>query len=183
MTTQSGATNIAGALGVTWEDYDNDGNLDLYIVNSGVRANPTGFFGTMEMALLPTSLLAAGVGAKLPGNGRGSDATFADYNNDGFLDLFVCNGAGNTVGTYILYRNNGNSNGWLKVVLRGTESNLCGIGAKLRLVAGGKTQFREYTGQALYGAELYSGPFWIRSGNYRRFPDHHVAKRDYSNID
>ena len=32
-------------------------------------------------------------------------------------------------------------------MLRGTESNLCGIGAKLSLVAGGKTQYREYTGQ------------------------------------
>ena len=93
----------------------------------------------------------AGVGAKIPGDGRGSDASFFDYNNDGFPDLFVNNGAGSTVGTYILFRNNGNSNKWLKVVLRGTRSNLSGIGAKLRLAAGGRRQFREYTGQHYMG--------------------------------
>jgi hypothetical protein len=32
-------------------------------------------------------------------------------------------------------------------VLQGTESNRSGIGAKLSLVAGGRTQHREYTGQ------------------------------------
>ena len=30
-------------------------------------------------------------------------------------------------GRYLLYHNNGNSNGWLKVVLRGTESNHAGL--------------------------------------------------------
>ena len=58
-----------------------------------------------------------------------------------------------TVGTYILFRNNGNSNGWLKVVLRGTTSNRSGIGAKLRLVAGGKTQYRQYFGQHYMGQD------------------------------
>jgi hypothetical protein len=147
VTTQSGTTNVAGALGVTWEDYDNDGNLDLYIVNSGGQGKPNKLFRNNGNGTFTDMASAAGVGAKLPGNGRGSDASFADYDNDGFPDLFICNGGGSTVGSYILYHNNGNSNGWLKVVLRGTESNLCGIGAKLRLVAGGKTQFREYTGQ------------------------------------
>ena len=147
VTIQSGTTNVAGALGVTWEDYDNDGNLDLYIVNSGGQGQPNRLFRNNGDGTFTDVASQAGVGAKLPGNGRGSDASFADYDNDGFPDLFICNGGGSSVGSYILFHNNGNSNGWLKVVLRGTQSNLCGIGAKLRLVAGGKTQYREYTGQ------------------------------------
>jgi hypothetical protein len=146
VTTQSGTTNVAGALAVTWEDYDNDGNLDLYIVNVG-QGKPNRLFRNNGDGTFTDMASQAGVGAKLPGDGRGSDASFADYNNDGFPDLFVINGGGSTVGTYMLFRNNGNSNGWLKVVLKGTKSNVCGIGAKLRLVAGGKTQYRQYTGE------------------------------------
>ncbi len=146
VTTQSGAVNVAGALGVTWEDYDNDGKLDLYIVNSLPLNRANRLFRNNGDGTFTDVAAAAGVGAKT-GIGRGSDASFADYDNDGFPDLFVCNGASTTVGPYLLYHNNGNSNTWLKVVLKGTESNASGIGAKLRLVSGGKTQYREYTGQ------------------------------------
>ena len=117
VTTQSGAVNVAGALGVTWEDFDNDGKLDLYIVNSVPKNRANRLFRNNGNGTFRDVAAAAGVGAK-PGVGQGSDASFADYDNDGFPDLFVCNGAANTVGPYLLYHNNGNSNGWLKVVLK-----------------------------------------------------------------
>ena len=151
VTTQSGTSNVHGALGVTWEDYDNDGYLDLYIVNTQSQSVLNRLFRNNGDGTFTDMAIEAGVGAKLPGDGRGSDASFADYNNDGFPDLFVCNGAGSTVGTYMLFKNNGNSNHWLKVALRGTRSNRSGIGAKLRLTAAGKTQYRQYTGQHYMG--------------------------------
>ena len=46
-------------------------------------------------------------------------------------------GRGSTVGPYLLYRNNGNSNGWLKVVLRGTRAIEAGLVPKF-VWAGGK---------------------------------------------
>jgi hypothetical protein len=64
----------------------------------------------------------------------------------GFLDLFVAKGA-HASENNCLYRNNGNSNSWLKVKLLGTVSNRSAIGAKVRVKAmiGGKTfwQLRE----------------------------------------
>jgi len=147
VTTASGAINTVAAIGTTWGDYDNDGLLDLYIVNRELGTTyPNRLFRNNGDGTFTDVALIAGVGAK-PGIGRGSDASFVDYDNDGFLDLFVCNGAGSTVGPYLLYRNNRNSNGWLKVVLIGQQSNRSGIGAKIVLRAGGRTQFREYTGQ------------------------------------
>jgi hypothetical protein len=151
VTTQTGTGNVNDALGVVWEDYDNDGNLDLYIVNTMGAGVPNRLFRNNGDGTFTDVAAQAGVGAKQNPDGRGSDASFADYNNDGFPDLFVNNGAGSTVGTYMLFRNNGNSNNWLKVVLRGRQSNRGGIGAKIRLTAGGKTQYRQYTGQHYMG--------------------------------
>jgi hypothetical protein len=147
VTTATGAVNANGALGATWGDYDNDGNLDLYIVNTVTQpAVPNRLFRNNGNSTFTDVAARAGVGAKA--GGRGSDATFIDFNNDGLLDLFVCNGAGSSFGPYLLFQNNGGTiNGWLKVQLVGTVSNHDGVGAKLTLTAGGKTQHRQYVGQ------------------------------------
>ncbi|MEI2723255.1 MAG: CRTAC1 family protein [Verrucomicrobiota bacterium] len=73
-----------------------------------------------------------------------------DYNNDGFLDIFVAFGPNKR---NLLFRHNGNANHWLKVKLDGRASNRSGIGAKVRVNAtiGGTNfwQMREISGQGL----------------------------------
>jgi hypothetical protein len=54
-------------------------------------------------------------------------AAWADYNNDGTLDLFVARRAWPNH----LYQNNGNGNHWLKIRLKGTASNSHAIGARI----------------------------------------------------
>jgi hypothetical protein len=75
-------------IGVVWGDYDNDGWLDLYVVNFGernslYRNNGNGTFTDVTMA--------AGVANPI---WRGFIAFFFDYDNDGWLDLFVGSWAG-----------------------------------------------------------------------------------------
>jgi hypothetical protein len=93
--------------GVGWIDYDQDGLMDLYFVQSGAtdaykpsrplhsalyRNNGDGTFSDVTEK--------AGVG----GEGHyGQGVAVGDYNNDGFPDLFVTG-----YGRAILYRNNGN---------------------------------------------------------------------------
>jgi len=64
---------------------------------------------------------------------------WGDYDNDGFLDLFVANGTifpnQPTQMNNFLYRNTGNTNRWLKIKLVGTVSNRAAIGAKVRVLA------------------------------------------------
>ena len=69
--------------GAACADYNNDGNVDLYVTNFGVnilyRNNGDGTFTDVTRI--------AGVGDP----GWSSSATFLDYNGDGHLDLFVVN--------------------------------------------------------------------------------------------
>src|SRR5204863_8840753 len=79
--------------------------------------------------------------------GLGFGCAWGDYDNDGFLDLIVARRGGTTGSRNWLYRNDGNSNGWIKFRLAGTVSNRSAIGAKVRVKAtiGGRTfwQMRE----------------------------------------
>ncbi len=97
-----------------------------------------------------TEISGAG-GAEGSVNGRGQSVTMADYDRDGYLDLFVTNGQGAyplNEGPDQLYRNTtNNGNNWLQVDLEGTVSNRDGIGARLfATTPDGKTQLRENGG-------------------------------------
>ena len=69
--------------GAACADYDNDGNVDLYVTNFGANVlyknNGNGTFTDVTVS--------AGVGDP----GWSSSACFLDYNADGHLDLFVVN--------------------------------------------------------------------------------------------
>jgi hypothetical protein len=108
----------------------------------------------------------AKVWASMNGSGRGDGAGWVDFNNDGYLDVYVTNGWGRPVslgqenqmclssGPHLLYQNNGNVNNWLKIKLIGSMSNRDAMGAKVTLQAGGQRQFREMNGGG--GGQFYS---------------------------
>jgi hypothetical protein len=132
-------------INVVAADFDNDMDLDLYMVRTSAVKN------------LPNRLYennGAGVFTVVPGAGGAEGATVghgdvvavADYDVDGFLDLFLTNGRKVTGGPNQLYRNQTNTNHWLEVDLVGTASNRDGIGARVVLTAGGVQQLREATG-------------------------------------
>jgi len=159
VTAASGVINTTRSLAADWGDYDNDGFVDLYIVNGSApnrlfRNNGNGTF----------SNVATSVGVTGKEGGTGSDGTFIDYNNDGFLDVFVCNGGGPGPGPYLLFENNGNQNHWLKIVLVGTESNRDGTGARITLDAGrGGKRYRQYFGQHSVAQNRIPVHFGLRS--------------------
>ncbi|MBW2939125.1 VCBS repeat-containing protein [Aureisphaera sp. CAU 1614] len=65
-------------------------------------------------------------------------AAYADFDNDGDLDLIV-NNTNDEIG---LYRNNANEN-YLQIALKGTATNSLGIGADVYVKTNKETQFQE----------------------------------------
>ena len=73
-------------------------------------------------------------------DGDGRCAVAADLNNDGRPELVVRHAGG---GPLMIYENRFPKRRFLKVTLRGTESNALGIGAKLTAFAAGRQVVRE----------------------------------------
>ena len=84
------------------------------------------------------------------GAGTADTVVTADYNVDGFVDLFVTNGFNlrplNYGGENKLFRNRGNANRWIELDLVGTNSDRDAVGARVYATAGGKTQMRIQNG-------------------------------------
>ena len=74
-------------------------------------------------------------------------AVFGDLDNDGDLDIVVTNNGGPV---NLLRNDSGNRNNWLLIRLEGTESNRDGLGARLRVRAGGRELHREVQRAASY---------------------------------
>ena len=91
---------VDGGRGSAWGDYDNDGDEDIVAVGTYqphalYRNNRDGTFTDV----------AEQAGIADPRGGWGS--LFADYNNDGYLDLYITRGGWSGAAENTLYHNNG----------------------------------------------------------------------------
>jgi len=142
--------------GTRFLDYDNDGWRDIFIANGHVLDNITLFHA--DAAYAEKKLMFRNVhGVFEPvGDLLGSDfalprvsraAAIADFDNDGDLDILVTN---NGQAPQLLRNDGGNRKHWLEVRLAGTRSNRDGIGALVKVVAGGVSQTGEAKGGMSY---------------------------------
>jgi hypothetical protein len=138
----SGATS---GWGVGLEDFDNDGQKDLFVAQGHVLDNVEKIDPSLHY-LEPTLLAMNHDGRFEPAN-PGTDAllaargaAFGDLNNDGFIDVVTT-----VLGAHSqIFMNRGGSGHWLTIALRGTRSNRDGLGA--RVLVNGQTRFATTAG-------------------------------------
>ncbi|MCZ7639943.1 MAG: CRTAC1 family protein [Verrucomicrobia bacterium] len=138
----------------SWADYDNDGFLDLFLAGADnllLHNDGTGSFTRMTVGSIPTENPVGGASLSY-------SALWFDYDNDGFLDLYVSNGDDPraTKTANFFYHNNGNENRWLQVRLVGTVSNRDAVGAKVRVRAIYDRQWR-WQRRDITGGDGYNG--------------------------
>jgi hypothetical protein len=143
-TDEAGASGISKmsiqslTFGAFFFDYDLDGLLDILAVNGHVAddinivqpnvkyAQPPHIFHNRGKSKFEETTAKLGHTLQLPIVGRG--AVYADFDNDGDLDLLITTNNGPV---RLLRNDNGNQNDVLRVKTIGTKSNCDGIGAKV----------------------------------------------------
>lgn len=134
----------AGGNYVVSADFDNDEDLDIYASTTTQISNvPDVFYENIGGTFIKHEV---GVDSL---EGVGQTLAVADFDLDGYIDIYVTHGSGNfpfNNGAHQLLKNLGHGNNWLQIDLEGISSNRDGIGTKLILTAGGKTQIREQNG-------------------------------------
>ncbi len=131
------ATRLMSGWGLKFFDYDNDGNLDLFLANgnpddlieslhSQVKyQEPLMLFHNTGKSFQNVSAQSGPVFTK-PLSARGM--AIGDFDNDGGIDVLV---AVNDSAPVLLRNNAGNQNHWLGVKLVGKKSNPDAVGARI----------------------------------------------------
>ena len=130
------AYNVAAA------DFNNDGWQDLYVATA---ASPNRLYRNRGDG----TFIDVGPSAQVDEDLH-TAVTTADFNNDGWVDIFLPGAPENK-----LFINDGGSNQWLEVRLRGRSANLFGIGAKVEAHAGDLHQYREITSGDSYCSQTH----------------------------
>ncbi|MEP6793129.1 MAG: FG-GAP-like repeat-containing protein [Saprospiraceae bacterium] len=165
---QAGLDDNAQSWSASFEDFDNDGDLDAFVINHDFanRLFRNNGNGTFSDVILNSGIAPLDLGA--------FENVTGDFNNDGFMDIFsdltlrlyLGHGDLTFIGQEIpvkpgaigdlnndgfldivhqnnIWLNEGNSNHWLKINTLGLGSNRNGIGARVEIYGSWGRQIRE----------------------------------------
>ena len=143
------------SVGSTWSDFDNDGDVDLFVGNDGQNNFLYSNNGNGQFTRITS-------GDIVNTGGSSFGLSSGDFDDDGNPDVFVANRAGET---NFLFVNDGNGNNWLNVKCIGVLSNTSAIGVKVSVMATINDtlvwQSREISAQTGYNSETLRAHFGL----------------------
>jgi len=150
------ATRLMSGWGLKFFDYDNDGELDLFLANGNpddlieslhpqvTYREPLMLFHNTGKSFQNVSQQSGPVFSK-PLSSRG--LAIGDFNNDGAVDVLV---SVNDDAPVLLRNSVGSQNHWLGLTLVGTKSNRDAVGARITYQAGDLKRSRMKVGGGSY---------------------------------
>jgi hypothetical protein len=138
-------------------DLDNDGSPDFFWVTGNIYPEvekkvpavryktPRVVFRNLGNGRFEELIEEAGPGVAAAHSSRG--CAFGDFDNDGDVDILIVN---QNEPPSLLRNDLSGRNHWIKIKLRGVESNRSAIGARVTVRYGGKVQAREVLSQSSY---------------------------------
>ena len=143
VTERAGIAQLAAQY-VSWgtgaHDFDNDGRTDLFVVHGGlIHMIPQEHSVFRNLGGLKFEDVSRPAGPFFAQKSVGRGAAFADYDNDGRIDVFIVN-LGSPA---FLLHNISPAGHWISLKLVGHKSNRDGIGAKVEAVTGSIRQVQE----------------------------------------
>lgn len=144
-----------------WLDVENDGDLDLFIVQGAYGFHPE------PDALNQPDRLFLNTRGRLtrlhdpvidgPQRGTGGSATVTDFDRDGRADVLVTNGFQAEAGRLWLIRNLSKAGRWIGIDLIGPPTNPVGYGSRIVIETKGKTYRRQVTDGVTYRSQQEVG--------------------------
>jgi hypothetical protein len=158
---QAYGTRITNGRVAAWADVDNDGDLDLFVVQ-GSPGEPAGINAREVLVVQRNGTFVPGRAENLRGpvGGNGDSVSIADVNHDGRLDFAVTNGFGDgrdeeaTRGETTLLINESPAGNWVELRLFGTAWNPLGYGARIRVRTRDLNYRREITDGVAFKSQV-----------------------------
>ncbi len=146
------ASLLTLGFGLFFFDFDLDGRPDLFVANGHIEDDISRVQPRVQYAQPPhlfRNLTASGkrrfeeavdrVGPELKRPIVARGAAYADYDRDGDLDILLTTNGGPA---YLLRNDGGNRNGFLRIELKGRQSNRSAIGTVVRVKSASGTQWQ-----------------------------------------